>query len=401
MQKAACRRIVAILVAVLTLGLGMAKAVDIPRTPNADNYLNAATAAGVTVGNNPTLNNSTADVYAAAMHTSISMQRIFREALPSVADYSQTAHRQTTEENCGLVPGSICAPGKKWVMWDTPWIQKDKRKAKDGYLGYDYESSGFATGFTYLIDDKTAIGFALGYDYREQEGREGYYQKVKGDAFHAAIYGGKAIGAFFLDAYAGFSWTSQRAKRSYYASFSDEMLGTNGNYNDHIFSAGLKARQVYIVGNDIRITPAIGFDFSRITTNNTTESGTARNRLQVEGDSYNSFQAPITVAINKTFQSNFLAFGGVCSLWTPEIRGGYIPQFGTKRSEVKAMVYNVADRPFSINSQSAKQTGSYGTVGAGMKIQIKDKFIFGIDYDYRFGSKYDSHVITGTYGVSF
>jgi outer membrane autotransporter barrel domain len=398
MQNVVCRRLAAILVA-LTLSLSMAHAASL--TPNAASYAASAAVNGAAVSSDPwTLNNSTAEIYAAAMHTSISTQRIFREAFPSVADYSQTAHRQSTEENCGLVPGSICAPGKRWVMWDTPWIQKDKRKSKDGYLGYDYESSGFATGFTYLLDDKTEIGFAVGYDYRELEGRDGYYQKVKGDSFHAALYGGKAIGPLFLDAYAGFSWTSQRAKRGYIDSFNNQAVDTNGNYNDTILSAGFKASQVYIVGNDIRITPAIGFDFSRISTNNTTESG-SRGNLQVAGDSYNSFQTPITVAVNKTFQSNFLAFGGVCSLWTPEVRGGYVPQFGSKRSDVSAIVYNVDPQPFAINSQSAKQTGSYGTVGAGMKIQIKDKFIFGLDYDYRFGSKYDSHVITGTYGVCF
>lgn len=399
MQKVACRRFAAILVAVLAHGIGLAQAATL--TPNAASYANAAGATNL--GDAWTLNNSTAEVYAAAMQTSISTQRIFREALPSVADYSQTAHRQDTGagENCGLVSGSICAPGKRWVMWDTPWIQKDKRKSKDGYLGYDYESSGFATGFTYLLDDKTEIGFAVGYDYRELEGRDGYSQKVKGDSFHAALYGGKAIGAVFFDAYAGFSWTSQRAKREYIDSFTADQVGTNGNYNDTILSAGIKASQVYIVGNDIRITPAVGFDFSRISTNNTTETGSVRHRLQVAGDNYNSFQTPITVSINKTFQSNFLAFGGICSLWTPEVRGGYIPQFGTKRSEVTAINYDVAPQPFGFTSQSAKQTGSYGTVGGGMKIQIKDRFIFGLDYDYRFGSKYDSHVITGTYGVSF
>lgn len=347
-------------------------------------------------------NNSTAELYADGILTSLSTQRIFRDTLPSVADYTQTAHRQASENYCGPIAGSICQPGSRWVMWDTPFMQMDRQKSRDGYLGYDYNSSGFATGITRLIGDYSAVGLAVGYDYRHQEGRDGYFQKLKGDAFHAALYGGTNMGAFFFDGYAGFSWTSQRSRRLYMgAAGADDYNEYRGNYNDNIFSAGLKASYVWALPGEARITPSVGLDFSRVHTNSFTEKGVGMNRLRVDSKTYNTAQLPVMIAANKTFSCGFLAFGGVNSLWTPEVRGGWVPEFGQKQPEVNAFHYDIANRETRFSSKAIDRGNSYGVVGAGLKIQLKDKFIFAVDYDYRFGKKYSSHILTGTYGVSF
>lgn len=359
-------------------------------------------------------NNATAELYANGMLTSLSTQRIFRDTLPSVADYTQTAHRQASENYCGPIAGSICQPGSKWVMWDTPFLQFDTRKSNDGYLGYKYEASGFATGITRLIGEYSAVGLALGYDAREQKGKDGYHQKLKGDAFHAALYGGTNMGAFFFDAYAGFSWTSLRSNRKYSypvgmpvnqdrdtINFMDNDL--RGNYNDNILSGGLKASYVWALPKETRIIPSIGLDYSRVHINSIQETGlNAISQLRVDSETYNAVQMPITVAANRTFACDFLSFGGINSLWTPEVRGGWVPQFGKSRAEVTAYEYFPnTNYTGTFNSKSTDIGDSYGTVGAGLKIQIKDKFIFALDYDYRFGKKYSSHVLTGTYGVSF
>lgn len=352
-------------------------------------------------------NNFTPELIADSMLTSLSTQRVFRDALPSVADYTQTAHRQSTEEDCGYDPtyGAICRPGSRWVTWDTPFMQMDKRKRNDGYLGYDYESSGFATGITRLLGDYSAIGLAVGYDYRHQEGRDGYFQKVKGDAFHSALYGGTAIGCLFLDGYAGFSWTSQRSRRLFIDNTAAQTFNDyRGNYNDTILSAGLKASYVWALPGETRIIPAIGFDFSRVSTNSFTEKGAGTSRMHVNGSDYNSAQMPITIAASRTFRLDFLSFGGVCSLWTPEVRGGWVPQFGSDQSDVTAISYIPVGgvvQQYAGKYNSTDIGSSYGTVGAGLKIQLANRFIFGVDYDYRFGDKYSSHILTGTYGMSF
>jgi outer membrane autotransporter protein len=174
------------------------------------------------------------------------------------------------------------------------------------------------------------------------------------------------------------------------------------NFRDNVYSAGLKASYVWILPNDVRITPSFGADFSHVrmgAVNERHEGGTlAPARLQGDKSNYSNLALPLMVSVNKTFGSDFLAFRGARSLWTPEIRGGYVPVVGKKRADVN---FNAPAIPAAVNTESAKFAGSYGTVGAGMKIKLADRYIFEVDYDYTFGKKYSNHSFTGMYGVSF
>ncbi|MDR3077922.1 MAG: autotransporter outer membrane beta-barrel domain-containing protein [Planctomycetota bacterium] len=326
---------------------------------------------------------------------SIAVQRVFRSTLPSVADYSQTAHTQAKANEavvssdyalaspiCGA---SICGPNSNWVMWDTPFLLFDNKRARDGDWGYNSRSSGFATGLTRLFGEYKSIGLALGYDERSLKGRDGVGQREDGDAFHAALYGGIGIGDFFMDAYAGFSWTSQRANRGAGA--------ISANYNDAILSGGLKLSYVWCLPNEVRIAPAIGLDYSRLHSNAFAERGPGGDILGRADRS--AAELPISLSVNRTFYSNFLAFGDNRSLWTPEARVSFAPQFGSRRAGVDSL-------SSGIRHESARAGRYQAAVGTGLKIQINNRFILALDYDYRFGDRGESsHLVTGTYGISF
>ena len=383
--------------AVLAIAWGAAGAEDL--SPNAWNYINA-TGAPMVPGAERGYNSITGEMFADVMQASVTVQREFARALPSIADYCQTAHVQNPDG----MNNSYCAPNSKWVMWDTPWYMKDTKKRDDGSLGYQNYSGGFATGISRLLGESTAIGLAVGYDDRKLTGRDDYHWREKADAFHAALYGGTAIGCFFVDAYAGYSHAWQRAERT--VEFGN--LDTNkANYSDTVLSAGVKASYVWVLPNEMRITPAIGLDYSYARQGALTEygwdslgnaSGTA---LRVDKAHHHSLLMPITVSVNRTFTSNFLTFGGKCSLWTPEVRAGWIPQFGSKRTGVDYRLASAPSTSPAVSARSNKLGSSYGTAGAGLKIKLSDKYIFAIDYDYTFSGKYNNHSITGTYGVSF
>lgn len=368
------RRWFVALAAVLLLGVGMASAEEF--SPNAPG-----------ISTNPRLDNElSGELYADIMGSTVTAQRIFRSTLPSIADYSQSAH---------MVSNSYCAPSNNWVMWDTPFLTRDMRKRNDGYLGYKQTISGFATGLSRMLGETTAIGIAVGYDGRKLTGRDDYHWRNKADTFHAAIYGGTALGCFFIDGYAGYSRAWQRTERGITATGDT----AHGNFNDTVLSAGLKASYVWILPNDMRITPAIGLDLSHVRTGKINEYGSAASLL-VDKSDHTSLQVPITVAVNKTFSSNFLTFDEKCSMWTPEVRVGYVPQLGAKRAHVDYQ-FTPGGPAGTFRANSTKLGGSYGFVGTGLKIKLKDKFIFAVDYDYTFGKKYGNHTVTGTYGVSF
>ncbi len=410
------------LAAALTFMAGVAGALDY--SPNAVNWNLAGNPAAVTVR---AANQATGELYADVMRSSVAVQRQFRRALPSIYSYNQTAHMQNradaavasedalantaelTSSSYGACPTTMCSPGSNWVMWDVPWMQREAVDAADGYMGYKTSSSGFATGVSRLFGDAGAIGLAIGYDARKMIDEDDLSQRNNADTLHLALYGGTNIGYFFLDGYAGWSRSWNRAERLVDNSGTHNP-GTailKSNYRDDVFSAGIKASYVWILANEVRITPSVGIDFSHAKLKSFRErfhAGTtnADSRLSHNGSSYTNVALPVMVAVNKTFASNFLAFKGAPSLWTPEARAGWAPQFGSKNAATT--LGSDFDRTGFLREQTTSsnpRASSYGTVGAGLKMKLADKYIFAVDYDYTFVSDYSNHSLTAMYGVSF
>ncbi len=352
--------------------------------------------------------------YADVMGVSITVQREFRRALPSIYSYSQTAHYQDRADMgvsgqafAGLgsssvgCPTTLCAPGKRWVMWGVPFYMRDNKKPSDGSLGYSTAASGFATGMSRMLGDSSAIGLAVGYDARRITPKdEGYHFRNKADTLHIALYGGTTLGNFFLDAYIGWSCSWNRMEREVVKNGIRQGIYKD-NYRDNVFSAGLKASYVWILPNDAHITPSFGFDFSHVrmdAINEHSRSTNWSNSLRSDESSYSNLALPIMVSINRTFGSDFLTFKGARSLWTPEVRAGYVPVIGRSRADID---FQTVDNMDNYKTKSAMFNGSYGTVGSALKVKLADKFIFEVSYDYTFGKKYGNHSVTGMYGVSF
>ncbi len=358
------------------------------------------------------------EAYADVMGVSITVQREFRRTLPSIYSYSQTAHYQdranlgvsgqayaaVAESGASSVgcPTTMCAPGKRWVMWDAPFYMRDNKKFSDGSLGYSTAVSGFATGLSRLLGDSSAIGLAVGYDARRMTPKgDGYHFRNKADTLHMALYGGTNLGNFFLDAYAGWSRSWNRMEREVLRLGDREGIYKD-NYRDNVYSAGVKASYVWILQNDTRITPSFGLDFSHVRMDSINErvfqDGVPENRLMSGRTSYSNLAMPIMVSMNRTFGSDFLTCKNARSLWTPEVRAGYVPVIGRSRAQIDFTTVDYSD---SYKTNSAKFNGSYGTVGSSLKVKLADRFIFEVAYDYTFGKRYNNHSITGMYGVSF
>ncbi len=354
--------------------------------------------------------------YADVMGASITIQREFRRTLPSIYNYSQTAHYQDRADRgvsgeayaaarAGTMypgcPTTMCAPGNRWVMWDAPFYMRDNQKLSDGSLGYANAVSGFATGLSRLLGDSSAIGLAVGYDARRMTPKgDGYHFRNKADTLHMALYGGTNLGNFFLDAYAGWSRSWNRMEREVMRAGIRQGIYKD-NYRDNVFSAGVKASYVWILPNDTRITPSFGLDFGYVSMdaiNEHSRSAIPENSLYSDKSNYSNLAMPIMVSINRTFGSDILTFKNARSLWTPEVRAGYVPVVGRSRAHVD---FTTVDNHDSFKTESAKFTGSYGTVGSSLKVKLADKFVFEVAYDFTFGKRYKNHSITGMYGVSF
>ncbi|MCD7898295.1 MAG: autotransporter outer membrane beta-barrel domain-containing protein [Planctomycetaceae bacterium] len=427
MKRMSGKQCVVILVVTLLGWLiltGAAQSVEL--TANAWHVRNALLDSGRTPTSDPVANryfNSFAgELYPDVMAASISAQREFRRALPSAYSYNQTAHYQNRADvmtstayasddsvaaAAPLPPNSVAAPGSRWVMWDVPFLMRETRKARDRHLGYNQTVSGFATGATRLVGESGAVGFAVGYDSRKLTGRDGYHTKNKADTLHLALYGGEALGCFLFDGYAGLSRSWNRTERAVYSPDGSGAYEQNkGNFNDTVLSAGMKMNYVWIVPGDVRIVPSVGADFSHVRISSFGESDwnkqNNQSRLHVGKSTYANVQVPVMVAVNRTYASSFLRSGGHCSLWTPEIRAGYVPQFGSKRAKAAMRLVDSAGGPnIAYKAESAAIAESYGTAGAGLKIKLRDRFVLGLEYDVVFGKKYVNHSLTAMYGASF
>jgi outer membrane autotransporter protein len=328
-------------------------------------------------------NSIAGDIYANVMGASINAQREFRGALPSIYSYTRTARDQDRAD----------AAASKWALWGTPFWTKEIQKADSGYLGYEQTVSGFAIGISRMIGESGMVGLAVGYDERKMTERDEYNMENEADTFHAALFGGTNIGNFFIDGYAGYSRSKNHSEHDLYKTgFAFEQTN-KADYSDTIWSAGAKVGYVWVLPNDMRITPSIGLDFSRISIDSFDErtvgaSGTTVSGL---GGSYSGLAMPLMLTMNKMFASDN-------STWALEVRGGYVPQFGDQRAEIGMMENNNFEH---YTVKSGKLDESYGTVGGGLKVKLRDKHTIGIEYDYLFSDEYANHSLKATYSVSF
>ncbi|MCC8108499.1 MAG: autotransporter outer membrane beta-barrel domain-containing protein [Planctomycetes bacterium] len=271
--------------------------------------------------------------YPDVMGASITIQREFRRTLPSVSSYSQTAPSQyhadsgvsghafadvaSRDARYAGFPTTICIPGTRWVMWDSPfYMMRDNKKPADGFLGYSTAVAGFATGLTRMLGDSGAIGLAVGYDARRMTPKgKGYHFRNKADTLHLALYGGTTLGNLSFDAYAGWSRSWNRMERE--VTWEGDRVGIfKDGYRDNVYSAGIKASYVWVLPNDIRITPSFGLDLSHVhmdaisdTSPDAWESG-----LRSSETGYSNLAMPILVSVNRTFGSDFWTFDGARSL---------------------------------------------------------------------------------------
>lgn len=397
-----------LLVAALAIAAGACNAASEPISPNAIALNDAWVAGG---GGSATwstdleiraMNSGTAELYADLMLTSVTAQRAFSRAIPSIAEYGRSDRAAPD----GRVSATCCSPGNRWTAWGTPYFARETRKRDGGYLGYEQNFGGFAAGVGRMLGNAFAVGLALGSDHRRLSFRDGYHMKERADAFHAALYGGATFGCFFVDGYAGYSRDWQRTERNSYDSAGPLYAVALGNFNNTVLSAGLKVGSVWTLPGGVCVTPAVGLDYSHVRMGGFDEKvqgggGNVNTLLGVGASRFNSLSMPITVSAGRTFATDFLAVGGHQTQWTPEVRGGWVPRFGAGQTSVDAVFQKFGPSPTPFKSRSTPLARSYGTAGAGLKVKLGGRHVLAVDYEYTWASKYSKHLVAGTYGVAF
>lgn len=332
---------------------------------------------------------------------SVIAQRAFVNVLPSITDRNLT-------DDCGYPARSFGgAPAAKWNVWATPFMQSGKKEGESGFVGSDLDIVGVSAGIGRILGDNAVVGLALGWDKRKAEVNDFtdpeypdnvVKSKSRSDAFHAALYGGVNFGSFSIDAYAGYSqaWYRNNAKSIRIANPS-VMAVSKSKYDNTTLAAGVKANHVLALSNGVRFVSSLGLDYSHVRMGKDSVMSDKIAYANIFRSHFNSLQAPVRVSLNRTFESGLFSFCGGPSLWTPEIRAGYVQQIGKTRA--KTSLQEIGDQ-LVLKSESVK-IGSYGTIGAGINVNLANRFDLAVDYDFQLGSKYKMHVLTGTIGMSF
>lgn len=358
------------------------------------------------------------DGFANSMLASSDVRSKFDGVLPSAASFTRTANKWVSLRSdtkamlsddalASTSPSPYGIGQNTWVAWGAPFFSWDRRRSDGDTYGYNLYSGGGAVGVSRLFGDSSFLGVAAGYDYRKQTMRDGLDQRIKADAMHLALYGGTAIDAFFIDAHLGWSRAWQRSDRNTaaYGLYPGEHL--TGDYHDDVYSAGAKVGYVWTFDNEMRLIPTVGLDYNHVRQSAMNEGTNYPGgyfpsaALSKSGASYDSVRVPVMLAVNRTFETGY---EGDRKLWTPEIRGGWVPRFGPKRATVDVTTYGLpfnAGNPATASIQSIDPGTSYGTVGAGLAVQFNDRFGLGVDYDFLFGSRYTGHNVGANVWLDF
>ncbi len=253
-----------------------------------------------------------------------------------------------------------------------------------------------ATGLERYLGDNAKIGLALGYSHTDMKLKSsmipGLKNDITGNAFHTALYGGMRFGeAFFLDGYAGYSFTYNNA--SVFDPDLEDSFAFDRSFHDHIYSAGLKGSYVFTVGDGTRIIPSLGLDYAYAKQGAWNAVDADGSPLWANSTSFNDLEMPLMLKVNHTF-------GSGNTLWTPEIRGGWIPRFGSDTADfMLTSVENSIPEYYSVKSSSLGH--SRGVIGAGITGQFAGRHSLGVNYDFSFGKKRTQHLLSLDYGLSF
>lgn len=274
----------------------------------------------------------------------------------------------------------------KGGLWAKPFYVSMTQEADKGISGYEYDAFGFAAGidkrfgrWTWGLSGLYATG-----DYETDNA----VIKADTDTWGVGLYGSyrPRHSAFFMNLFAAYVLNSNEAQHQ----IKSAKANLKADYDINAVSAGLAFGYDVEVAKSFYITPKVGFNWTRLSSDEIKEEGEAPLVMRVENPNINSLQLPVEIR---------LAFPVATRRFEllPELHFRYTHDFGDTDYESKAFVSGT-DSFFKLDNIGMPE--NLFTLGGSLGLTAGPHELSG-RYEYDFGDGLDSHLFNVGYKYLF
>lgn len=271
------------------------------------------------------------------------------------------------------------------TIWAGGFGNWAKQKEKNYIHGYDYDGAGLQLGYEHRLDC-IVLGFAGSYTDARLKVKD-LDTRFDGDILNLAAYGAYMHeSGFYASGRLGFGygWNDYKV---------DMVMGgkKKGDYDNQTYSAAGEIGYSFQLPARFTLTPSVGIDYTHFRQEKWKERGGRVNDFfRKRSDHW--VQVPLAVKASTVFQLG--------SDWTliPEAKVAYLYQAKKSRARIKMGYVGASSTTTMVGVDTGR---SRWLLGAGATARYGDRFDFGIDYSFETRSKFHSHGLTGTVGISF
>lgn len=274
----------------------------------------------------------------------------------------------------------------KGGLWAKPFYLSMTQDADQGISGYEYEAYGLAAGidrrfgrWTWGLSGLYATG-----DYETDNG----VIKADTDTWGVGLYGSYRPNRspFFMNLFASYVLNANEAQHHIQAA----NTRLKADYDTDALSAGFALGYDIALAKSFYITPKIGFNYSRLTTDEIKEEGNAPLVMKVKNPDINSLQLPVEIRLAFPISARRFEL-------LPEFHFRYTHDFGDTDYKSKAYI-NGTDTVFKLDALAMPENlftlgGSLGFTAGAHELSGR--------YEYDFGDGLNSHLFNVGYKYLF
>lgn len=273
------------------------------------------------------------------------------------------------------LPSPVAQPLSVWLRAFGNWASLD-RDPGSGASGFTSHGGGVVAGATYRFSDNWLAGVAGGYQRNNVDFRGTGDANV--NSYSLSVHGRYESGNAYVNALAGASRESYSMTRLYTPM--STTYAARRSPDGETFMAGIEGGIGYDLGGQSKVTPFVGFDYSHMKIDGSTETGSGPGNLTVADQSANNANSRLGLRWTKVFDLE----GG--SELTPTIEAGWKHQFADTNPTTTAALSGLPGSSFTVHGASAPR--DLAVAGAGLSARLSDRLDASIRYDGDFGSGY-------------
>jgi T5SS/PEP-CTERM-associated repeat protein len=278
--------------------------------------------------------------------------------------------------------GSDLFADRAWGIWAKGYGLFGDRETKANSFGYGYQVLGGGVGLDYHFTDSWMFGITGGCS----EGDIDYTNRSSADfdGTYTGLYGTYDRDTWYVDGVLTLARMDYATQRQVTVGTSETL---SGQFDGTEYGASIEAGFDWEQPRDWRVQPLAGFRFSRVNLEGYTESG-GSSALTYNAQHYQSYRASLGLKLTHYVLDNL----GRANTRV-EIRGRWNHEFNDTKTSVDTSFASNPGTVFTVTDENLSRDS--GVVGIGFHTQVSRHAEIRLDYDTRFSTGDQSHLITG------